>query len=107
MTLMLHGEVEPCTHPSPSQLNSRPVWGIFWTPFETGVLIGVAVFERTPDQMRYEAYTSRVIFPSPCTLADLTISSSLFLEHMTVMTTCSFCDTSDTNAASRAVLLSL
>lgn len=36
------------------------VWAVFWILFETGVLIafillGVAVFKRTPDQMRYEA----------------------------------------------------
>ena len=41
------------------------VWAIFWILFETGVLIafillGIAVFKRTPDQMRYEAGTSRI-----------------------------------------------
>ena len=49
------------------QLNSHSVWAIFWILFETGVLIGfvllgVAVFKRTPDQMRYEAGTSRDTF---------------------------------------------
>ena len=95
----------------PSQLNSYSVWAIFWILFEIGVLIGfillgVAVFKRTPDQMRYEAGTSRDIFPSPCTLADLTVSSSPLLAHMTVMKTRSFCGTFDIDTTSGAVLLS-
>ena len=36
------------------------MWALFWILFETGVLIafillGIAIFKRTPDQMRYEA----------------------------------------------------
>jgi len=94
---------------SPSNLpSSHSVWALFWILFEIGVLIGfillgIAIFKRTPDQMYYEACTLRNPILSRYERWLISSPYSPLLAHMTATLTHSFCDTIDINATPHAV----